>query len=247
MASPDITAAWLGTVDYRTAWEWQRELYRARLGEAIGDSLMLLEHPHTYTKGRRTLPDDLVLSERECEERGIAVYDVDRGGRITYHGPGQLVGYPIMALTQPYDVIAYLRAIEEALIGAVAELGVEATRDHAHTGVWVGSNKLAAIGVKITRGITMHGFALNVTTDLSMFGGIVPCGIADRGVTSVAVETGSFPALPRVATLCAVHLAAAFRRTLRWTEPAGLHPVGGVGEPGSKAGAGGIAVETRDR
>ena len=223
---PGLIASWLGIVEYPAAWSWQRQLFAARRADEIDDALMLLEHPPTYTKGRRTAPGDLVYSDDECRRRGIAVYDVDRGGRSTYHGPGQLVGYPIMALGGRYDVLSYLRGLEDALIRAVAELGVDARRDPDHTGVWVGANKLAAIGVKITRGITMHGFALNVTTDLSMFGGIVPCGIAGRWVTSVQAETGAAHPLDTVATLCAGHLADGFDRSLRWTQPGLLRPRG---------------------
>ena len=131
--------------------------------------MMLLEHPHTYTLGRRALEEDLVYGEAQRAALGISLFRIDRGGRATYHGPGQLVGYPILALGERYDVIEYLRNLEEVLIRTAADLGVEAARDPQHTGVWVGSNKIGAIGVKITRGITMHGFAFNVTTDLSMF------------------------------------------------------------------------------
>jgi lipoyl(octanoyl) transferase len=214
-----LTAAWLGRVDYATAWSWQRDLFLARLDGERGDSLMLLEHPPTYTLGRRALEDDLVYGEGERLARGISTYKVDRGGRATYHGPGQLVGYPIVALGERYDVISYLRNLEEALVRTLAGLGIEAVRDDKHTGVWVGKNKIAAIGVKITRGITMHGFALNVTTDLAMFSGIVPCGIKDRWVTSLEAETGERHPVKEVATLAAEHLAAVLGMGLGWTHP----------------------------
>lgn len=223
---PGLTALWLGTREYLSAWDLQRELFEGRLDGRLQDTLMLLEHPHTYTKGRRTAPGDLVFGHEECERRGIAVYDVDRGGRVTYHGPGQLVGYPIMGLGERYDVMSYLRRLEEALIVSLSELGVEGMRDPQHTGVWVGPNKIAAIGVKITRGISMHGFALNVSTDLAMFSGIVPCGIADRGVTSIAAETGRSHPLPEVATLCAERMAEVFDRSLRWAQPESLARTG---------------------
>jgi lipoyl(octanoyl) transferase len=213
-----LTAAWLGRIEYPEAWSWQREIFLARLEGECGDCLMLLEHPPTYTLGRRALAQDLVYSPDECERRGIAVFHVDRGGRSTYHGPGQLVGYPIVALGKRYDVLSYLRVLEEALIRTAAHLGVEAHRDGHHTGVWVGRNKLAAIGVKVTRGITMHGFAFNVTTDLSMFSGIVPCGIPDRWVTSIEAETGSQYPADAVATLAAGYLADVLGRPLRWRE-----------------------------
>jgi lipoyl(octanoyl) transferase len=219
---PKLVASWLGRVDYPAAWAWQRELYLARLEGERDDSLMLLEHPDTYTLGRRADESDLVYGEAERAERGIGLYNVDRGGRATYHGPGQLVGYPILALGERYDVLNYLRALEEVVIRTAADLGVEAHRDNEHTGVWVGQNKIGAIGVKITRGITMHGFAFNVSTDLAMFGGIVPCGIQDRWVTSVQAETGRAPAVKDVGSIAANHLAEIFGRNLRWANPKDL-------------------------
>jgi lipoate-protein ligase B len=217
-----LVASWIGRVDYAGAWAWQRELFLSRLEGERSDTLMLLEHPHTYTLGRRALTEDIVYTEAERQARGIALYEVDRGGRATYHGPGQLVGYPIMELGDRYDVIAYLRRLEEVLIATAADLGVAARRDDDHTGVWVGNNKIGAIGVKITRGITMHGFAFNVSTDLEMFGGIVPCGIPDRWVTSVEAETGRSPSVKEVGEIAANHLAEAFGRSLAWTHPSAL-------------------------
>jgi lipoate-protein ligase B len=217
-----LTAAWLGRLDYSEAWASQQELFLARLDGVVGDSLMLLEHHHTYTLGRRAESTDLVFDEVERAARGISTYKVDRGGRATYHGPGQLVGYPIMALGERYDVLAYLRNLEEALLRTAADLGVEAHRDPEHTGVWVGPNKLGAIGVKITRGITMHGFAFNVTTDLSMFEGIVPCGLADRWVTSIQAETGTRSSVKEVAAIAANHVADVFGTSLVWTHSQNL-------------------------
>jgi lipoate-protein ligase B len=223
---PLIAAAWLGRVEYPAAWSWQRELFLARLDGDREDTLMLLEHPPTYTLGRRALEEDLVYGEGQRAARGISLYKVDRGGRATYHGPGQLVGYPIMALGDRYDVMEYLRKLEEVLIRTSADLGIEAKRDADHTGVWVGNNKIGAIGVKITRGITMHGFAFNVATDLSMFGGIVPCGIQGRWVTSVLAETGRNHTLKEVATIASNHLATVFDRSLVWTHPDSLRASG---------------------
>ncbi len=231
-ADPSVTASWLGRVDYPAAWAWQKELYLSVLDGERGDALMLLEHPDTYTLGRRADGSDLVYGEAEMAGRGIGLYNVDRGGRATYHGPGQLVGYPIMKLGERYDVLSYLRNLEDVVIAMAADLGVEAARDPEHTGVWVGQNKIGAIGVKITRGITMHGFAFNVTTDLSMFRGIVPCGIQDRWVTSVANETGVEHGVEAVASLAAKHVARVFQRELVWAPPASLvapgPSVGGV-------------------
>jgi lipoyl(octanoyl) transferase len=232
-----LLAAWFGRVDYAVAWSWQKELFAARLDGRRADSVMLLEHPPTYTLGRRALQQDLVYGPVEQEARGIQTFNVDRGGRATYHGPGQLVGYPIVGLGERYDVIGYLRKIESALIALLGDHGVDARRDDRHTGVWVGSNKIAAIGVKITRGVTMHGFALNIATDLEMFEGIVPCGIADRWVTSLEAETGSSPSLEQVAVQAAGHLARALERDLEWTQPRALLASGGVDIAAAVAGA----------
>lgn len=240
----------MGTVDYSDAWALQRELFLARLDDERGDTLMLLEHPPTYTLGRRALEEDLVYDEAERARRGISLYNVDRGGRATYHGPGQLVGYPILQLglrgsrtdvaspadprtpRDRYDVLTYLRKLEEVVIRVAANLGVKAERDPDNTGVWVGKNKIGAIGVKITRGITMHGFALNVVTDLSMFEGIVPCGIKDRWVTSIEQETGTRHSVKKVASMAAEHLAEVFERPLVWAHPEHLraHPTGSAGD-----------------
>jgi lipoyl(octanoyl) transferase len=214
-----LAASWLGRVDYPAAWSWQRELFLARLEGDIEDTVMLLEHPPTYTLGRRASEEDLVYDAPQRIARGISLFNVDRGGRATYHGPGQLVGYPILALGDRYDVVAYLRQLEEALIRTAADLGVQAHRDPEHTGVWVGTNKIGAIGVKITRGITMHGFAFNVTTDLDMFRGIVPCGLQDRWVTSIAAESGSAHSVKEVGALAANHVADVFSRGLAWVHP----------------------------
>lgn len=211
-----ITAAWLGRVDYETAWTEQSELFEARRAGSAGDSLLLLEHPPTYTLGRRTRPSDVIFDGAERAARSIATFEADRGGRATYHGPGQLVGYPIIELEARYDAVGYLRKLEEVLIRTAADLGVDAHRDKP-TGVWVGANKLAAIGVKVTRGITMHGFALNVSTDLEMFKGIVPCGLEDRWVTSIAGETGCEHSTREVAGLAAGHFGEVFGRQVAWT------------------------------
>jgi lipoyl(octanoyl) transferase len=217
--SEKLDAAWLGEVDYSVAWARQRELFTARLTGDRPDSLMLLEHPPTYTLGRRAIENDLVYGEEERSRRGISLYRVDRGGRATYHGPGQLVGYPILALGERYDVLGYLRKLEDVLIRTAADLEVEAERDEAHnTGVWVGNNKIGAIGVKITRGVSMHGFAFNVATDLTMFEGIVPCGFRDRWVTSVEAETGVRHSVETVAGIAARHLAEVFDRALVWRD-----------------------------
>lgn len=176
----------LGVVEYQEAWDLQRRLAEARQREIIGDVLVLLEHPHTYTLGRRATPEHLLWDEQTLARKGIACFPVDRGGDVTYHGPGQLVGYPIMNIRQRgVDVHGYLRGLEAALMRALAWYSIGAGRDPAYTGVWVSDAKIAAIGVKISRGVTSHGFALNVNTDLAYFQGIVPCGIPHREVTSM--------------------------------------------------------------
>lgn len=234
---PVLTAAWMGRIDYADAWQLQRRLFEARLHDRCGDVVLLLEHPPTYTLGRRAERSDLVYGEAERSARGISLYEVDRGGRATYHGPGQLVGYPIVGLGEPFDVLAYLRSIEETLVRTASECGVTAERDRRHTGVWVGGDKLGAIGVKITRGITMHGFALNVSTDLSMFEGIVPCGIPDRWVTSLQAQTGTRRSVQEVASIAAGHLASVLGRALVWANPGALREVVSAGHEAPQDGS----------
>lgn len=189
----------LGEVEYREAWELQQRLVAARQSGLIDDVLVLLQHPPTYTMGRRAIADHVLLDENALLQRGVALHWVDRGGDVTYHGPGQLVGYPIVDIRhRTQDVHQYLRFLEAVLIRALASFGVVAGRDPEYTGVWVGEQKIAAIGVKISRGVTSHGFALNVTTDLSYFRDIVPCGISDRSVTSLAELLGVAPPLDQV-------------------------------------------------
>jgi lipoyl(octanoyl) transferase len=184
-----------GLVPYEEAWEMQRVLHAQRVDGGAPDTMLLLEHPSVYTAGRRTEPH-----ERPFD--GTPVIDVDRGGKITWHGPGQLVGYPIVALPDPVDVVAYVRRLEAALIEVCAGFGLTAGRVEGRSGVWVPADepgpgsrfrperKVAAIGIRVARGVTMHGFALNCDPDLSAFGSIVPCGIPDAGVTSLSAELG---------------------------------------------------------
>jgi len=176
----------LGIVEYGTAWQRQRELADARVAGGA-DTLLLLEHPAVYTAGRRTEPQERPLD-------GTPVVDTDRGGKITWHGPGQLVGYPIIGLAEPLDVVNYVRRLEEALIKVCADLGLDTIRIDGRSGVWVPAGdgrpdrKVAAIGVRVSRATTLHGFALNCDCDLDAFGAIVPCGISDAGVTSLSAE-----------------------------------------------------------
>ncbi|MGW4028507.1 lipoyl(octanoyl) transferase LipB [Streptomyces sp. NPDC004838] len=231
-------------VEYQEAWQKQREVHAARFADVIPDTCLLLEHPPVYTAGRRT--DD---SERPLD--GTPVIDVDRGGKITWHGPGQLVGYPILKLPRPVDVVAHVRRIEDALIRACAEFGVETSRVEGRSGVWVlgdpleerpstgglsldfdprlrdeefdprlngpeyapsnagqrrEDRKLAAIGIRIAKGVSMHGFALNVNPDNTWFDKIVPCGIRDAGVASLAVELGRDITIAEVLPVVEKHL-----------------------------------------
>jgi lipoate-protein ligase B len=194
----------MGRVEYNRAWQIQRDLADARAAGRIFDTLLVLEHPHTYTLGRSTQPGHLLMSEEERARWGVAVIEVDRGGDITYHGPGQMVAYPIRYLGKPdlsgrlvkADYVGYIRNLEEVLIRTVAHFGINARREEGYTGVWVdtssGPQKIAAIGVRVdSHGISSHGVALNVTTDLNFFKGIIPCGITDRPVTSLEALLGS--------------------------------------------------------
>ncbi|MBX8689003.1 lipoyl(octanoyl) transferase LipB [Mycolicibacterium porcinum] len=178
----------LGTLDYAAAWDLQREIADARVAGGP-DTLLLLQHPAVYTAGKRTEPHERPLD-------GTPVIDTDRGGKITWHGPGQLVGYPIIGLAEPLDVVNFVRRLEQALISVCADLGLETGRVEGRSGVWVAGDglrparKVGAIGIRVSRATTLHGFALNCDCDLSAFSSIVPCGIADAGVTSLTAELG---------------------------------------------------------
>jgi lipoyl(octanoyl) transferase len=194
-------------VPYEQAWQRQRDVHAAVLAGTEPDTVLLLEHPPVYTAGRRTQPADLPSD-------GSPVIDVDRGGRITWHGPGQLVGYPILRLPKPMDVVGHVRRIEGVLIDVCTELGVAAGRVEGRSGVWVPADelrperKIAAIGIRVVQGITMHGFALNCDPDLTWYDRIVPCGIADAGVTSLTSELGRDVAVDEVLPLVEQRLPA---------------------------------------
>ncbi len=181
----------LGTVEYREALALQHRLRAARQQDAIPDVLLLLEHPPVYTRGRRSDPRELAMGEEFYLGQGIDIVDVDRGGRVTYHGPGQLVGYPI---TRVADVVAHLRTLEGAIVAALAEEGIAGrgrTEDGAdYTGVWVGESKIASLGVHVQKGVTTHGFAVNVANDLQPFEWVVPCGLEGVRMTSITKERG---------------------------------------------------------
>ena len=214
----------LGTIDYLEAWELQRELATARADETGPDTLLLLEHPSVYTAGKRTEQD-------ERPDDGTPVVDVDRGGKITWHGPGQLVGYPIVKLGDPVDVVQFVRRLEQALIAVCDSLGVITGRVEGRSGVWLPADdhrrerKIAAIGIRVQRGVTMHGFEINCDADLSAFDRIVPCGIRDAGVTSLSTELGRQVTVAEVAPLAEKYVLGALEGELavedrwlaRWT------------------------------
>ena len=177
----------LGSIDYLAAWQLQRELANSRIAGGP-DTLLLLEHPRVYTAGKRT-------EAFERPQDGVPVIDTDRGGKITWHGPGQLVGYPVIGLAEPLDVVNYVRRLEQSVISVCAGFGLDAVRIEGRSGVWVPADsrparKIAAIGIRVARGTTLHGFSLNCDCDLSAYSAIVPCGITDAGVTSLSAELG---------------------------------------------------------
>ena len=176
---------------YGEAWDLQYRLHTLRREGKLEDTLLLLEHPHTYTLGKTADRANLIGSDQYLEANGIKVFEIDRGGDITYHGPGQLVGYPIIDLQKwKPDSHLYLRTLEEMMIDVLSDYGIIAGRKEGFTGVWISEEKIAAIGIKISRWITMHGFAFNINTDLNLFSGIIPCGIKDKEVTSLSKILG---------------------------------------------------------
>jgi lipoyl(octanoyl) transferase len=216
-----ISVVQLGSVDYPTALQLQRSLVELRKQEKIGDVLLLLEHPPVITLGRNADANNVVASRELLAARGVELFECDRGGDVTFHGPGQLVGYPIFdlrAFTPRIGAVEYVRRVEEALIRTCADFAIEAERIAGLTGVWTEGGKVAAIGVHISRGVTSHGFALNVSTDLDYFQLIVPCGIAGRPVTSLARQGGREPSLDEAAQSVARNFGLVFRSPLLWVE-----------------------------
>jgi len=187
-----VRGGWLltpGVVPYDVAYEAMHELAERRARDEIPDTLILLEHPPVYTAGRRTDPMHLLTVEQDAERLGADFRRVDRGGSVTFHGPGQLVGYPILHLGSRPDVIRYLRRLEEVIIRSAGSFGVGCGRNEVNTGVWTGRSKVCAIGVRTSRSVTLHGFALNCETDLSWYEAIVPCGLQGYGVTSLSEQS----------------------------------------------------------
>ena len=212
----ELRGANMGRLPYAEAVAIQDRIRSARQEGAIPDSLLLLEHDPVYTKGRRTAPADLPMGDDWYRSQGIEVADTTRGGRVTYHGPGQLVGYPIMGIG---DVIEYVRTMERAVIAALADEGVEASVREGLTGIWVGERKIGSIGVHVSRGVTMHGFAVNVDCDLQPFEWIVPCGIDGVRMTSLLAETGRTEALGCFRKRMASRFAEAFGLRQRIVAP----------------------------
>jgi lipoate-protein ligase B len=249
MAAPAerlVRAHWLGRVAYREAWELQRSLVAAVREDGHDDGLLLLEHPHVFTMGRRGDGSTLVWDDAERAARGVDLVWSDRGGDATYHGPGQLVGYPILDLDRlGTDVLRYLRDLERSLISYVAELGLESEPGgEGLTGVWTGGAKVAAIGVKLNKHVPSHGFALNLTTDLAIFNeGIVPCGLTGRRATSVAERGGPRVDVADAARAYVPHFERAFGVRCAWSDPAELRRLRPAPpEPGPPAA---IAFRTR--
>jgi lipoyl(octanoyl) transferase len=212
MESPSDSAIALsrhGLVDYQQAWESQKAIHQEVADGIRPNTLLLLEHPSVFTAGRRT-------EESEKPTDGTPVIEVDRGGRITWHGPGQLVGYPIVKLINPTELVGFVREIEAGLMSVCADLGLATERIDGRSGVWVrdsnGDRKIAAIGVRVTQGVTMHGFAINVNPDLSSFESIIPCGIADAGVTSLEIELNREITIEEVSPLVERHIFESLRR-----------------------------------
>lgn len=201
----------LGTVSYAAALELQRERVVARKAGSIPDTLLLLEHPHVYTLGRNARAENVLASRERLASLGAVVFETDRGGDVTYHGPGQLVGYPILDLTQHRrDLAWFMRSLEEVLIEVAGDFGIQAKRLQGCTGVWVGNAKLAAMGVHVSRWVTSHGFALNVSTDLGYFDHIVPCGIRNKQVTSLEKLLGRRVEMDSVAERVVEHFGRVF-------------------------------------
>ncbi len=201
-----------GLLDYQQAWDLQKELQQRRIKNECSDTLILTEHPHTYTIGKGGGEENLVASESSLKREGIKVYRIERGGDITYHGPGQVVGYPILDLHDYYlDTLRFLRDLEEVIILTLKDYSVEAGRIEGLTGVWVDGEKIAALGVKMSRWVTMHGFAFNINPDLAYYQNIIPCGIADKPVTSLKKILGKEVVLDEVEEKLVTHFSQVFQ------------------------------------
>ena len=188
----------LGITGYAAAWDLQKRLHTRVVDGSIPGVLLLLQHPHVFTIGRRGVQSHVLAGEAELRALGVEVHEIDRGGEVTYHGPGQLVGYPIIDVKRAGGPLKYVRSLEQSIIATLADFGIASESVNRPTGVWIGDAKIAAIGVKVGRGVTTHGFALNVTTDLSFFSRIIPCGLPDAPVTSIAALRPRFGSIEAV-------------------------------------------------
>lgn len=226
-----VRASWLGRIGYREAWDLQASMVTAVREGREGDALLLLEHPHVFTMGKAASADHVLWDEDEQARRAVEVIWSDRGGEATYHGPGQLVGYPILDLARlGLTIPGYIESLEQSLIEYLRELGIEAQPGETGlTGVWAGGRKVAAIGIKLNRSVVSHGFALNLTTSLEYFQGIIPCGHADKEATSVQALNGRIVDTRAAATAYARHFARVFGVDLDWVTAEKLHPVEQVG------------------
>ncbi len=223
---PETYLVRLGRMPYQEAWDLQRQVGAGVLAGQLPDTVLLVEHPPVYTVGRGAHGslDNLLWDEEKRRQEQIELFMVDRGGDITYHGPGQLVGYPILDLTRHgRDLHDYLRRLEESIIAAIGAFGIDGLRMPPHTGVWVGTEKVAAIGVKATQWVTQHGFALNVAPNLTHFTGIIPCGIQDKGVTSMERLLGRPIGLEEVRPVVERHLAQTFGFEYQVVQPDALN------------------------
>jgi lipoyl(octanoyl) transferase len=222
--SRPVRACWLGRTPYRAAWDLQAELVRELREDGAADTLLLLEHPHVFTMGKAAVPEHLLWDEAERGRRGVEVIWSDRGGEATYHGPGQLVGYPVLDLARfGMTIPQYLEALERSLIDYLANLGVKAEPgEPGLTGVWSNGEKVAAIGIKLNRSVVSHGFALNLTTDLAYFDGIVPCGHIDKRPTSTEALTGRPLKVEEAARSYASQFERSFGAELNWVSAAEL-------------------------
>jgi lipoyl(octanoyl) transferase len=219
--SPPVRACWLGSAGYRLVWDLQAELVEAVRDDRAPDTLLLLEHPHVFTMGKAANADHLLWDEAERSRRAVDVIWSDRGGEATYHGPGQLVGYPILDLTHfGVTIPQYVAKLEQSVIDYLAELGIASEPGGPGlTGVWSNGGKVAAIGIKLNRAVVSHGFALNLTTDLDYFEGIIPCGHAEKRATSVAALTGHRIDTELAARAYARHFERVFGTQLEWATP----------------------------
>ena len=208
---------WLGLIGYRDAYQLQKKLLQKRLDGQVGDTLLLLEHPPTITVGKSGKLENILASQVKLAREGVSLVFTDRGGDVTFHGPGQLVGYPIMDLKgQKKNSRRYLHNLEETLIRTLVDFNIESHRDKGHPGVWVGDDELAAIGLRLKQWITMHGFALNINTDLSLFSLINPCGFSNRKATSMAHLLGKEVPVEAVVERFIIHFSEVFHTRMLW-------------------------------